>query len=303
MVSIDHFRGLQIVDLRCSGWRVVPQDAFLRVFTRAADGIPIRVPLEFLKQVFLPPGLDAIGVRAFAGSGIARVEFAPGLDAIGAGAFSGCRNLTSVSPSPCIDEDAAFESSGLVELPEGMRWIGKRAFAECVALKRIVWPASLTRMEDEVFEGCNLLASLELPVGVVEIGKGAFAGCAELKVVTLPPSVRTIEVDAFRGTRIQRIDLPLELDELGLGAFADCKALTTIVIGDVAQWGNAQFGDAKAGGPFDFAKRVTELRLIGENWRALDVGVLSPCLARSARVISARFAGRRLGSFVVCAGE
>ena len=72
--------------------------------------------------------------------------------------------------------DAAFEGSGIMDvtLSEGLVKIGKRAFAGCIDLEKINFPASLRIIEDEAFSGCTQLDA-KAPSGV-RCGENAFNG-------------------------------------------------------------------------------------------------------------------------------
>lgn len=71
--------------------------------------------------------------------------------------------------------DKAFEGSYVtnVKLNEGIKTIGKRAFANCRYLTNINIPSSLTRVDDEAFIDCDKL-NLRLPSSVVIVGKDVF---------------------------------------------------------------------------------------------------------------------------------
>ena len=53
-------------------------------------------------------------------------------------------------------------------------------FADCVALKSMVLPASLTTIEANAFSGCISLECVTIPANVTNIGSYAFEGCVAL---------------------------------------------------------------------------------------------------------------------------
>lgn len=73
--------------------------------------------------------------------------------------YTGKKRILTIPGS--IDEiyDGAFENNELisfVELQEGTKIIGKRAFANCTSLVKINIPASVKKVFDDTFEGVNL---------------------------------------------------------------------------------------------------------------------------------------------------
>lgn len=75
-------------------------------------------------------------------------------------------------------------------------------------------PASLTRIEEEAFEGCTHLTSVKIPGKVTYIGEDAFEECVNLTTVRIPASVRYIGEDAFE-------DCPLQYAEVSPGSYAE----------------------------------------------------------------------------------
>ena len=107
-------------------------------------------------------------------------------------------------------------------LPSQLETVPYMAVAECVKLKSISIPATVTAIEDRAFENCRMLSSvtfakngaltrignwafynnheltnLVIPEGVTEVGHAAFYGCTYLKEMTLPSTMQTIADNAF----------------------------------------------------------------------------------------------------------
>ena len=61
-----------------------------------------------------------------------------------------------------------------IELCEGLLEIGLNAFYECVALKRITIPSTVTSIQEWAFYDCIGLEEIELCEGLVELGEGTF---------------------------------------------------------------------------------------------------------------------------------
>ena len=101
-------------------------------------------------------------------------------------------------------------------VPEGVTEIGACAFQES-AVKRVVLPASLERIGDCAFYGCDRLEEVVFSVpgnaGLTEVGDSAFYGCTALKVCALPDTVRSIGNDAFyQCRRLKLVRMPSEAE-------------------------------------------------------------------------------------------
>jgi len=198
-----------------------------------------------IKEVMIGSGVTTIGKKAFSNcSSIEKVTLSSSVIRIGAYAFNYCRSLKTVDLlNVKYIEDHAFYQAGLetftsagkfaeisessferselinIEIPSGVKTIGKNAFASNYSLKSVVLPESLRT-----------------------IGYGAFKDCTKLNSITMPKGVETIEDSAFSNCRVlTEIVFPKSLQTLGAYAFSGCKALTRIEFK-----GNAPFIGAKA---------------------------------------------------------
>lgn len=128
----------------------------------------------------------------------ARPSVPSGVEAIGDDAFSG-RRVQSV------------------ELPQGLRVIGRRAFEKCARLEAVTLPSSVERVELEAFNGCSSLRRVSLGEGLRVIQPRAFWYCASLSEITLPASVTLIASRAFEGCsalrRVTVLNPGAEMDE------------------------------------------------------------------------------------------
>ncbi|MGN0078608.1 MAG: leucine-rich repeat domain-containing protein [Coriobacteriales bacterium] len=82
-----------------------------------------------------------------------------------------------------------------VELPQGLRSIGRLAFAK------------------------SGLQAVEIPSSVEVVGEKAFYSCRQLTACTFAPGLRVIGVEAFANSGLARAVLPATLQELGAAAF------------------------------------------------------------------------------------
>ncbi len=62
--------------------------------------------------------------------------------------------------------------------------LNKGAFNNCIRLKSITIPDSVTSIGNSAFRGCSGLTSVTIPSGVTSIGSYAFRDCSGLKNIT-----------------------------------------------------------------------------------------------------------------------
>jgi len=132
------------------------------------------------------------------------------------------------------------EPATIVQIPEGVTTIGKRAYSDSKTLTRIEFPASLQSIQDEAFCNCTQLESLVFRSSssndttntapqLKTIGKSAFLGCTKLTKIELPSSLVTIGSLAFCDcTQLQSVKLQKGLQTIGNNTFRNCTNLTDL---------------------------------------------------------------------------
>ena len=113
-----------------------------------------------LTSVTLPSGLRALGDRAFCGcESLTRATLPATLSDTGNYTFENCAALRNVTLPAGLSRVGyyAFYNCGVssVTLPEGLRTLDIGAFSDCRSLRQIVFPETLTNINDRVFEGCT----------------------------------------------------------------------------------------------------------------------------------------------------
>ena len=107
------------------------------------------------------------------------------------------RDVTHVRVDPSvisIGERAFYDCEHLeeVELYQGLRDVGDRAFRNCRRLVRVAFPSTVRSIDESAFQDCASLAEAGLREGLVGIGWGAFRGCVSLVRVTVPSTVEFV---------------------------------------------------------------------------------------------------------------
>ena len=85
-----------------------------------------------------------------------------------------------------------------VSFTKEIKKITEQAFHNCVNLKSIILPQSVTSIEEGAFNGCINLSSINIPNSLKDIGNAAFQSCISLESMTIPESVISIGLYAFQ---------------------------------------------------------------------------------------------------------
>jgi hypothetical protein len=212
-----------------------------------------------------------IGSDAFEGSGLCSVSLG-NVSKAGWSAFAHCRML----------REAAVSLPGL----------SIAIFSACTALEKCTLTGTVTLIGDYAFSDCSALREITFPAlaPTAKISARAFAGCGFVEVI-LPDKLAAIESGAFRDCASLRVvRLPRELGVLRSGVFMGCLSLHALALGDVrGQWANSE--SLIGNGQLD------RLELIGWDFESVTRRPIVGWLARDATVVSAEFAGRKLGAF------
>lgn len=111
-------------------------------------------------------------------------------------------------------------NTAVVEIPEGVEHVEKRAFQSNRHLIHVVLPSTLKTIGECAFQG-SAMTMLELNDGLESIGKQAFMN-SNLDSLVIPDSVRTIEEEAFFRARLSRVTVGAGVETIGSKAFSEC---------------------------------------------------------------------------------
>ena len=118
-----------------------------------------------------------------------------------------------------------------VTIPYGVISIGEKAFYNCSRLTKAIIPGSVHRIGEEAFCLCSSLTGMTIPNSVTSIGKGAFCLCSSLTGMAIPNSVTSISDDTFSGcSDLTRVIIPDSVTSIGECAFSNCSSLTNVTI-------------------------------------------------------------------------
>ncbi|KAL3939945.1 MAG: hypothetical protein SGBAC_005431 [Bacillariaceae sp.] len=147
---------------------------------------------------------------------ITHVTLQPKTEYIDKRGFSGCEALVEV--------DAPTASR--------LRIIRSKAFYNCIMLKKIAFPPSVSRVHSHAFFWCESLTQISLLQTQLDtIAAYAFAYCLSLKEILLPTTIKLIETCAFLDCKqLANVEFPAALEIIMENAFKMCHSLETVHI-------------------------------------------------------------------------
>lgn len=128
----------------------------------------------------------------------------------------------------CLDNSPVVGGADLetIEIPDGVKSVGERAFYGCRKLREVSFPITLMEIGDLAFRECAALAKFNGPRELKTIGANAFYGCTSIEALPSMPSLKTVGTFAFTGcTKLESAHFGDALESLGAGAFSGCTAL------------------------------------------------------------------------------
>ncbi|MGN0482628.1 MAG: fibronectin type III domain-containing protein [Lachnospiraceae bacterium] len=229
----------------------------------------------------LPDGVQTIGYMAFHDcSGLKELVFPNSVQEIGKEAFAGCRKLKKVIlPSGveaidmqlftgCGERNEVLIESGKKQyriwnkslytgdkkelihacmkkefhVPKGVKTIQKDAFADCEEMDKLILPASVTKIDTNVFAPCRCLSTITVAkknpayktvngLLYTKDGKTLVRSVSLAKRVEIPNGVKCIADSAFTGiTNVNRVTIPASVTSDLTRVFYNCDGLNNIIV-------------------------------------------------------------------------
>lgn len=88
-----------------------------------------------------------------------------------------------------------------VEIPEGVKTIGMRAFSDCPNLQMVILPAGLELIKGGAFMDCPKLVSINFPDSITSFGPHAFGGCGSLERINEVYDLTDMGAEVFNETK------------------------------------------------------------------------------------------------------
>ncbi len=209
--------------------------------TAVADGAFRQSQIEYLK---IPDTVKTIGMNAFAGCSLSKIDLGKGVAYIGVCAFNYNQYLTSlVIPDSVktIDDGAFCWCTRLknVSINNGLVTLGQQAFAYSPNVRYTEYENGLYLgnrrnpylvLVDVIDTSC---ASFVIHPDTQTLGFGALCGYMNLTSITLPDGLIGIGECAFEScSRIQSIVIPSGVTKIPDHAFYNCRSLVSVVLPD-----------------------------------------------------------------------
>ena len=112
-------------------------------------------------------------------------------------------------------------------IPASVLTIGPYAFAECLSLRKLIFPPSVKSIERYAFSRSGL-EEISLPEGLEEIADSLFWCCTKLERVTVPHTVTSVGPYAFADCHsLKELSLPQGVT-IHENAFQNCDGLRLV---------------------------------------------------------------------------
>ena len=119
----------------------------------------------------------------------------------------------------------------LLNIPEGITHIDKRAFHGCKTLRELRLPTTLRKMSIAAFARCDKLTDVIVPEGMTDLEQDVFAECPKLQNVHLPSTLKHIHRGVFwRCRTLRRITIPAAVNQMDELIFFDCDSLREVTM-------------------------------------------------------------------------
>ena len=177
------------------------------------------IPEYQLKELTIGEGVHTIPNFAFSECvNLERVYCSDSIEVIEESAFYGDVSLRDIhwpKNLRSIEKDA-FYGSGLevVDLPDGLVFIGWYAFMEMPNLKTIILPDSLEEM-DYSFAMDPSLSMVSIGNGLTYLGDGLFSNCNRLKEIMLPENITCLKEHVLYNSGIERLIIAGTITTIG----------------------------------------------------------------------------------------
>lgn len=125
-----------------------------------------------------------------------------------------------------VTEDYAKDT---VTVPEGVKIIGRYAFAYNTGVEKIVLSNSVTTLDEKAFRDTSA-SEVILNEGLTNISYQAFRNALNVTSVEIPSTVTTISKEAFQNSGITTLTIPETVETIEYGGCRDMKKLETVII-------------------------------------------------------------------------
>ena len=143
-----------------------------------------------------------------------KIEIPAGVKSIADEAFEGYKYVKEVTYA----ENAKIKT------------VGKYAFSNCMALKKVQLPNSITSIGECAFCNCQALVNITLPTNLKTIGRNTFDECFSINKLTIPSKVKNAtEIMGTKG-RAKKVIFAEGRTYIPVAIFKNAKGINAVVI-------------------------------------------------------------------------
>lgn len=183
-----------------------------------------------VETVVLSDNIEVINENTFNScTNLTSITLGTGINRICANAFYNCTSLKNVL-FESIDNlfDAVFE-----DITSSPFAYGATIYIQGTPINEIIVPNSVTKINDNIFYGCETITKITFGNNVESVGKYSFANCSNLTSIIMNNGLKTISSYAFYNCNgFSTITLPDSVTKLDICCFYNCANLKNITIPD-----------------------------------------------------------------------
>ncbi len=128
-------------------------------------------------------------------------------------------------------------------IPDSVTEIGEHSFYPCENLRNVTFGDGVKIIGKAAFAYCNGFIEVIIPEGITKIGSQAFYGCSSLANVVIGDGVELIGREAFCSSDLYSITIPDSIKTIGNGAFNSCEKLSEVYYeGAKSEWNAISIG-------------------------------------------------------------
>lgn len=203
---------------------------------------------EKLKHLILPEGLKNLRTQAITASfALESVALPASLENYEPGAIYNCEALSTLTlasgsqhytlldgvlfdkPMKTLLLSPALRPATRYEVPDGVEHLAPLAFFMNINLIDLKMPASVTQIEEGVFDFCVNLQNVVLSPNITVLPENAFYACEKLEHISLPEGLTAIEDFAFLQSGLKELTIPAGVRSIGTFALGaeDLKQISS----------------------------------------------------------------------------
>lgn len=151
--------------------------------------------------------------------------------------------------------DSPYEQ---ISVPESIKKIGNKCFAESKVLEHVKLPSTLKDLSEYLFSGCSSLQSVKMPLEVNSFPQGLFKDCSSLEDIPFRAGLTELSKEVFCGcSSVKSLVIPNTVKRIESLAIANCTSLKALVLPSQLEF--------IAQDAFDGTDNVQNIRIEGTN--------------------------------------